>query len=235
MFMALNMGWIIFWGIAFILILRRGFIDKTFGVTYIGLCVDLAWVTTFTFIFPQSPFMLLFLILDIVFLYQLLKFRTSDLTDVTKFQYYAGVILGVLTSFALIIAFTIEFDDRHGVYSAFINTLIASIFYIVLIMRRNNVQGQSLYIAISKMLGTLSAVIAFNFFTFPDIRPRLVIHIFHEVFNIPLDLSPTPVHSHIGSTLLPVLGICIFFYDVIYIGLVYKKSKELGINPWRRF
>ena len=28
MFIALNMGWIIFWGIAYVLVVRRGFIDK---------------------------------------------------------------------------------------------------------------------------------------------------------------------------------------------------------------
>ena len=234
MFMAFNMGWIIFWGIAYVLIVRRGFIDKTFGYPFIAICVDIAWVTTFTLIYPQSPFMLLFVVVDLIFLYQLLKFRTSDLNNLSKLQYYAAVVLAIVTSFALIIAFSIEFDDVHGVYSSFVDTLLTSILFIVLILRRNNVKGQSIYIAISKMLGTLSAVIAYNFFTFPDIRPRMAIHIFHEVLNIPLELSPTPVPSYIGSTLLAVLGISIFVYDIIYIGLVYKKSKEQGINPWRR-
>ena len=234
MFMAFNMGWIIFWGIAYVLIVRRGFIDKTFGYPFIAICVDIAWVTTFTLIYPQSPFMLLFVVVDLIFLYQLLKFRTSDLNNLSKFQYYAAVVLAIVTSFALIIAFSIEFNDVHGVYSSFVDTLLTSILFIVLILRRNNVKGQSIYIAISKMLGTLSAVIAYNFFTFPDIRPRMAIHIFHEVLNIPLELSPTPVPSYIVSTLLAVLGISIFVYDIIYIGLVYKKSKEQGINPWRR-
>ena len=234
MFMAFNMGWIIFWGIAYVLIVRRGFIDKTFGFPFIAICIDTAWVFVFTFIYRQSPFMILFIILDIIFIYQLVKFRTSDLTNLSKFQYYAALILGLLTSFALIVAFSIEFDDVHGVYSSFINTLFASVLFIVLILRRNNLQGQSIYIAISKMLGTLSAVIAYNFFTFPDIHPRLAIHIFHWVFNIPLETAPTPVPSYIGSTLLAVLGISIFIYDLIYIGLIYKKSKEQGINPWRR-
>jgi hypothetical protein len=234
MFIAFNMGWIIFWGIAYVLIVRRGFIDKTFGYPFIAICVDIAWVTTFTLIYPQSPFMLLFVIVDLIFLYQLLKFRTSDLTNLSKTQYYAAVVLAIVTSFALIIAFSIEFDDVHGVYSSFVDTLLTSILFIVLILRRDNVKGQSIYIAISKMLGTLSAVIAYNFFTFPNIRPRMAIHIFHEVLNIPLELSPTPVPSYIGSTLLAVLGISIFIYDIIYIVLVYKKSKEQGINPWRR-
>lgn len=234
MFMALNMGWIIFWGTAYVLIVRRGFKDKTFGFPFIAICIDTAWVFTFTFVYPQSYFMILFVIIDIIFIYQLIKFRTSDLTNLSKFQYYAALVLGLLTSFALVVAFSIEFDDKHGVYTSFINTLFASVLFIVLILRRNNVQGQSIYIAISKMLGTLSAVIAYNFFAFPQTTPRLAIHIFHRVFNIPLELAPNPVPSYIGSTLLAVLGISIFVYDIIYIGLVYKKSKEQGINPWRR-
>lgn len=233
MFIALNMGWIIFWGIAYILVVRRGFIDKTFGYPFIAICVDIAWTFTFTLVFPQSPFMILFVVVDLIFLYQLIKFRTSDLHNLSKFQYYAAIILAIVTSFALIIAFSIEFDDKHGVYSSFVDTLLTSILFIVLILRRNNVKGQSIYIAISKMLGTFSAVLAYNFFAAPPISPRLAIHLFHSVLNIPL-APADPVPSYVGSTLLAVLGISIFVYDIIYIILVYRKCKEEGINPWRR-
>ena len=171
MFMAFNMGWIIFWGIAYVLIVRRGFIDKTFGYPFIAICVDIAWVTTFTLIYPQSPFMLLFVIVDLIFLYQLLKFRTSDLTNLSKGQYYTAIILAIVTSFALIIAFSIEFNDVHGVYSSFVDTLLTSILFIVLILRRDNVKGQSIYIAISKMLGTFIGRYRLQFLHLPRYPP----------------------------------------------------------------
>jgi hypothetical protein len=232
MFIFFNMGWIVFWGIAYVLVVRRGFIDKTFGYPFIAICVDIAWTFTFTLIFPQSPFMILFVVIDLLFLYQLIKFRTSDLHRLSKNQYYAAVILAMLTSFALIIAFSIEFDDVNGVYTSFADTLLTSILFVVLIMRRGSVKGQSIYIAISKMLGTLSAVIAYNFFAAPPQSPRLLIHILHQVLDIPL--APSGVPSFVGSTLLAVLGISIFIYDVIYIGLVYRQCHKEGINPWRR-
>jgi hypothetical protein len=53
------------------------------------------------------------------------------------------------------------------------------------------------------------------------------------VLNIPL-APADPVPSYVGSTLLAVLGITIFVYDIIYIVLVYRKCQEEGINPWRR-
>lgn len=234
MFIFFNMGWIVFWGIAYVLIVRRGFIDKTFGYPFIAICVDIAWTFTFTLIYPQSPFMLLFVVVDLIFLYQLVKFRTSDLHHLSQNQYYAAIVLAISTSFALIIGFSREFNDVHGVYSSFVDTLLTSILFVVLILRRGSVKGQSIYIAIAKMLGTLSAVIAYNFFTFPPISPRLLIHFLHRVINIPFELSPTPVPSYIGSTLLPVLGICIFVYDIIYIILVYRQCRTEGIDPWRR-
>lgn len=234
MFIFFNMGWIVFWGLAYGLIVRRGFIDKTFGYPFIAICVDIAWTLTFTLVYPQSPFMLLFVVIDLIFLYQLLKFRTSDLQQLSKMQYYAAVALAVATSFALIISFSIEFNDVHGVYSSFVDTLLTSILFVVLILRRGSVRGQSIYIAITKMLGTLSAVIAYNFFTFPPINPRLLIHVLHRVIHIPLELSDTPVPSYIGSSLLPVLGISIFVYDIIYIILVYRQCRAEGIDPWRR-
>ena len=71
MFMALNFGWILFWGICYLLIMRRGFKDETYGLPLVAICTDLAWVFIFTFIFFQTPFMLLFVVIDLVFLYQL--------------------------------------------------------------------------------------------------------------------------------------------------------------------
>ena len=99
----------------------------------------------------------------------------------------AHIVFGILHPFF--------FDDKHGVYSSFIDTLLTSILFIVLILRRGNVKGQYIYIAISKMLGTLSAVLAYNFFAAPPISPRLAIHIFHTVFNIPLAPSGVPRRS----------------------------------------
>lgn len=232
MFIFFNMGWIIFWGLAYVLIVRRGFKDKTFGYPFIAICVDIAWTLTFTLIFPQSPFMILFVVVDLLFLYQLIKFRTSDLTNLSKEQYYTAVVLATGTAFALIYTFSIEFNDTHGVYSSFVDTLLTSILFIVLILRRGSIKGQSIYIAISKMLGTLSAVIAYNFFRPPADGLHLPIHIFHHLFNIPL--APSGVADYRGSLLLAALGFSIFVYDVIYIVLVYRKSKEEGINPWRR-
>ena len=141
MFIVFNMGWIIFWGVAYVLIVRRGFIDKTFGYPFIAICVDIAWTFTFTLIYPQSPFMLLFVAVDLLFLYQLIKFRASDLHFLSKNQYYAAIVLAVVTSFALIIGFSEEFNDVHGVYSSFVDTLLTSILFVVLILRRGSVKG----------------------------------------------------------------------------------------------
>jgi len=48
-------------------------------------------------------------------------------------------------------------------------------------------------------------------------------------------LAPTiQIYIGTGSLFVLILGIGIFLYDVIYIGMLYRKFIELGINPFTR-
>jgi hypothetical protein len=48
-------------------------------------------------------------------------------------------------------------------------------------------------------------------------------------------LAPTiQVYGQTGSNLILVLGAAVFVYDVVYIGLLYRKFVELGLNPFTR-
>jgi len=79
-----------------------------------------------------------------------------------------------------------------------------SVLFIAMLVRRNNVEGQSMYIALFKWLGTLAP-------TIPVLRV-----------------------AQTGSHLVLALGIVCFVYDVIYIGMLYLKFRELKVNPFTR-
>jgi hypothetical protein len=56
----------------------------------------------------------------------------------------------------------IPFEGYWGaIYSAFAQNLIMSILFIAMLVRRDNVEGQSMYIALFKWLGTLAPTIQF--------------------------------------------------------------------------
>jgi hypothetical protein len=58
------------------------------------------------------------------------------------------------------LAITYQLSDWGGQYSSFIDNLIMSVLFINLLYNRG-VRGQSIYIAISKMLGTLAISIGY--------------------------------------------------------------------------
>ena len=72
-----------------------------------------------------------------------------------------GIVVGsiyalVATGFVIIYLMHYEFEDYWGaIYSAFAQNLVMSILFIAMLVRRDNVEGQSMYIALFKWLGML--------------------------------------------------------------------------------
>jgi hypothetical protein len=65
-----------------------------------------------------------------------------------------------VVAFLVIYVAHFEFEDFWGArYSAFAQNLLMSVLFIGMLVRRNNVEGQSMYIAIFKCLGTLAPTI----------------------------------------------------------------------------
>lgn len=54
-----------------------------------------------------------------------------------------------------------QFQDYEGKYAAFLQNLMMSGLFIGLLLRRGNLDGQSMGIAVCKMIGTLFAAIGF--------------------------------------------------------------------------
>jgi len=64
-----------------------------------------------------------------------------------------------LMCFAIQYSFNVEFADKGPWYSAFLQNLIMSVLYINMFVSRGSTKGQSLSIAISKWIGTLTPTI----------------------------------------------------------------------------
>jgi hypothetical protein len=201
----------LFWSLAYIFIIIRGFKDKTYGMPLFVMCINISWEFIFSFILPSTRPQIyinyVWLILDAFIVMQFLRFGKSEFPTLSNKQFYTVFLFALATGFGLTLSITYEFNDREGVYAAFGDCLLMSILFIVMLFRRDNLRGQSIYIAIFKMLGTACTSVAFYLYE-PITR---------------------------GSVLLPFLFISIFVYDLIYVGLIYQKYKEYAIPLWRRF
>lgn len=198
-----------FWSAVYILIIQRGFKDKTFGMPFAALCANISWEVIFAFITPHSPPQLyinyIWFSLDVIIVLQFLKFGKTEFPRFSLKQFYFVFVLGLITALPMILAVNSEFNDSSGAYSAFGQNLMMSVLFITMLLSRNDIRGQSIYVAIFKMLGTMISSLAFYLY-----RP------------IAQD-----------SVLLQFLFVTIFVFDIIYLVMIYQKTREYGFS-WKR-
>ncbi len=201
----------LFWSLTYILIIRRGFKDKTYGMPLAALCANISWEAIFSFIHPHSPPQLyinyIWFLLDVLIVLQFLKFEKTEFPEFSKRQFHAIFLLATATAFPLVLFITYEFNDWQGAYTAFGMNFMMSILFITMLLNRDDLRGQSIYIAFFKMLGT--GVISLAFYLYQPISK--------------------------GSFLLPFIFVSIFIYDLIYLGMIYQKYREYNIPLWKRF
>ena len=206
---ALKVGSGLSWTLVYILIIRRGFLDKTIGMPLTALCANISWEFIFSFVYPHKPPQIYinvtwFCFDAIIFAQALIYWKQDFESRLSARGFYSGFFLILIFAFFAVLLLTLEFDDFEGKYAAFAQNLMMSALFIAMLLRRGNVNGQSIYIALLKMIGTLLPSIMF-FLRNPE------------------------------AVLLNFLYIAIFTLDAIYIVLLHSKHRELRLNPWVRF
>ena len=184
----LQLGCALFWVLAYILIILRSFKDKSYGMPLVALCANISWEFIFSFILPlpapQRYIVILWFGLDLIILLQFLLFGKSNFIEgFYKKIFYPLFLLTLISSFLTILLITQEFKDYIGMYTAFGQNLLMSVLFINLLVRRNSTEGQSIAIAISKLIGTLFAAILFYLYQ------RSALIIFFSMLTLFFDLA----------------------------------------------
>jgi len=202
MYTMIEIGTGIFWTLAYILVIRRSFQDKTYGIPLVAICANVSWEFIFSFIYPatgivQRSVNVVWFIFDVIILYQLFKYGLREFRDLSRNVFYAMLGLTLLTSFGLLLFTAKEFPELGSFYTAFGSNVLMSVLFIAMLYRRKSLRGQSIWIALCKMLGTAT---------------------------ISLGLLFQPGDTQ-GSVLLPSFYVANFTYDLIYFVLVYMQRK----------
>ena len=200
------------WFFTYALIIRRGEIDRVPGVPLFALTLNLAWDVSGAFI-VQSPLIqhyidIGFVIVNVAITIQWFRYWRNDFTRISAFEFYFFWALAQTISFFVILLGNIELDDVLLYKMGFVDNFINSALFIGMLYQRSALQGQSIYIGISKLLATGSMSLAMYLMPFPGLED--------SVITIPL---------YVGIVLL----------DVIYVVAYYAKARRLGIDPWRRW
>lgn len=227
-------GSVLAWGIAYVLIIYRGFRDRTYGMPMPSLAANLSWEAIWSFVIhPFSDLGHILTIawfgIDVVIAYQCLAFGRNDATEPFLRKYHRWLFAAALAiAFPLTYLAFEEFDDWYAEYTAVGGALLMSILFIGLLIRRRSVSGQSMYIAVAKCVGTFLAWVATS------------LTVNTTAANPWPDNLLTFVGDTVTHTAYPLTPMITFLYattfatDLLYIAMLRSKLREQGIGVWRR-
>jgi hypothetical protein len=199
-FTLLMLGSGLFWTVTYVLIILRSWRDHSYGMPLVALCANISWEFIFTFLLPpqliQHIVNIVWFALDAGIFALTIRYGPKEFPALSKRIFYGMFALTLVTSFFAVLFVTLEFHDS-GTYSAFGQNLMMSVLFIPMLFRRGSLRGQSLAIALCKLIGTAFASLAFYLYSVP----------YHH------------------SVLLPFLYIATFVYDALYVGLVYMRLR----------
>jgi hypothetical protein len=134
---------------------------------------------------------------DVLILSQALRYgEVLFYRRVSRGLFLLCVPVTLACAFCAVLFVTYEFNDFDGKYAAFGQNFMMSILFVAMLVTRGSCAGQSLYIALCKMIGTLLP--SFMFFTrHPDSSLLNFLYVGIVVFDL---LYVVMVHRSIRDT-----------------------------------
>ncbi len=196
------------WTLVYIILIRRGLADETYGMPLFALTFNIAWELLFAFVFRDSTGILelvvntIWCLFDVVIVYTYFRYGRKEFPKTVDVKWFLPwSIAAFVVGFVTIYFSAVEFGAAWGArYTAFAQNLMMSVLFVSMLVSRNSVSGQSIYAAIFKWIGTAVPTIQFSIQT--------------------------------CSKLILILGLGCFFYDALYTAMLYGKFRELGLNPF---
>lgn len=213
----------LFWMACYVMIIIRGRKDKVLAMPLMVLGLNFAWEFCYAFVFqyqhpPQRLVNVFWFLIDCGLVYYKFKFAKDDFKHTfpgANEKWALPYVAAVMVAGCIVVYFSYyDFGDALGVYSAFIqNTFISAMFLTNFWRRGRDIRGTSMGIAITKCLGTLAPIIC-------------------GVVQMLWAGGATKLAGTMVS--VQVMCVSIVICDILYIISVYKRMKELGLNPWSR-
>jgi hypothetical protein len=169
-FWTIVISMVAFWLFAYIFAIQRASVDKRAGIPALAIAGDVAWEGTHSLVIagyvPQRTLDFVWFAFDLVLLYQVFRYGNKDFPSLTG-KTFRAMIWGVIAWCAVaMILLTRELNDTIGAYDGYFLVIFVSWSFIYTLRRRRSSAGQSMYIAVSKWVGTSMAGLN-TFFVYP--------------------------------------------------------------------
>jgi len=158
---ALFLGCGLFWTTAYILIIRIGLRDRTYGMPIVALAANLAWEFIFSFVRPTAGFQqmvnIVWLLFDVGILATVVRFGPREFPWLSRRAFLAGLAGTIAVAYLGVDAVSRQFDNGDGFFAAFGQDLMMSGLFLSMLMARRSLRGQSVAIAVCKLVGSAFA------------------------------------------------------------------------------
>src|SRR3954470_24979915 len=155
------------WTITYILIIIRSYKEKTYGMPFWALAFNITWESIFAFIFVshdplQAWINRVWLLFDTAIVVAYFLYGQKEWpAGVSKKWFYSYSLLVLITAYLFVYLVSADLDNSRGIYAAFIQNLMMSWLFILMLIRRKSQEGQSVWIALFKLIGTLTPTIMY--------------------------------------------------------------------------
>jgi hypothetical protein len=200
----------IFWLLAYVLMIRKGFQDSTYGIPLLAIMLNFTWEIIYTMIHPPSVrgelwLRLAWLALDIPNVWLLVRYgRAIQKIPYIQIYYYLALGSTFVLCFVGHLCYYDELAFMGATQSAYVINYVMSVLFVFLYFNRPDMKGLSYGGAWAKMLGTTCLSLA----------------------NIPL----WPAQPRAPHFFLYYLFAACFLFDVFYILLLRQARHAAAVT-----
>jgi len=151
------------WVLTYLLIIRRAWLDKVPGMPFPATCLNSAWEGMMLYLleFASIGWFCVFtwFVLDCVIFVQYFVYARPPAPRSMRdriFWPWSLLMAGLCAATPAIL--TVRFQDFDGLIAAYFQNALMSILFCTMLLGRDSIKGQSIYVALSKFLGTLVVV-----------------------------------------------------------------------------
>lgn len=156
------------WLAIYVLIIRAGFRDRTYGMPIVALCGNFCWEANYAFVRPYEPLLgvtcVTWLAFDCVILYTALRFGPAQFPYLSR-RLFTCCLAGLLVMCWIGMDVLIQHFEQMGRenacnYTGIAQNVMISALFLAMLAQRRSLSGQSPAIAVCRLLAGVCAVSA---------------------------------------------------------------------------